>query len=205
MTIVPNLPEETWAFIPGFEGLYMASNNGKIKSCERLSLNGFRIRERILRPSFEKFGYSKVVLCKDNIIKTFKIHRLVALAFIPNPENKPMVNHIDCNTKNNCVSNLEWCTAMENYMHSVKLGRSVMRKVKIKPPDRRGRHMKGKFNNGASKKVYQYSKTNELIAEWPSISEIIRSGISGDTKGISKSCRSEAKIHNGYRWRFNRI
>ena len=97
--------EEIWKDIPGYEGLYQVSNTGKVKS-----LNYMKTRkEKILKPRKEGKGYLKITLSKEGEKKDFKIHRLVASVFIPNPNNLPQINHIDeCKTNNN-VENLEWC------------------------------------------------------------------------------------------------
>ena len=108
--------------IKGFEGLYEVDTNGNIYSLLQTSSR----RKRILKQYQNEQGYLKVNLYDYNgHCKKQYVHRIVASAFIPNPENKPNVNHIDVNVKNNNVSNLEWCTQSENIKHAVKLGRHV--------------------------------------------------------------------------------
>lgn len=108
--------------IKGFEGLYEIDVFGNVYSIVH---NAHR-RKRILKPYSNENGYMKVNLYDINgKCKKKYIHRLVAEAFIPNPANKPNVNHIDCNVKNNNVNNLEWCTQSENILHASKLGRHV--------------------------------------------------------------------------------
>jgi hypothetical protein len=111
--------EEVWRDIVGYERLYQVSNWGRVKSLPR---NGTIKEERILKPRVTKNGYLYVHFRNGNISKYVKIHRLVAEAFIPNPENKPQVNHINGNKLDNRVDNLEWNTASENTMHAFKLG-----------------------------------------------------------------------------------
>ena len=108
------MPHEIWRDVVGYEGLYNVSDFGRVKSFH----NGKII---IRKPAFSN-GYLKVSLCKDGSIRTHKIHTLVAKAFIPNPENKPSVNHIDGNKTNNCVENLEWSTQTENMQHASQIG-----------------------------------------------------------------------------------
>ena len=108
---------EIWKQVVGYEGLYEVSNLGKIKS--------FYISKNILKNCAERDGYFVIGLNKKKKRKQFKVHRLVAQAFIPNLENKPCVNHIDNNPQNNNIFNLEWCTYKENTQHSLKQGRMV--------------------------------------------------------------------------------
>ena len=105
---------EIWKSIFGYEGLYEVSNYGNVKS---LISNG-----KILKPSKDKAGYLILTLCKDKNHKTKLVHRLVAIAFLHNPENKPEVNHKgdDGNKQNNHVYNLEWSTSLENMRHAIK-------------------------------------------------------------------------------------
>ena len=97
--------KEIWKDVQGFDGLYQVSNIGRVKS---LATN------RILKQSIRSDGYLTVSLHKDGKQKSFLAHRLVASAYIGNPDNYPQINHKDENKTNNCVSNLEWCTPMYN-------------------------------------------------------------------------------------------
>ena len=100
---------EIWKDIKGFENLYQVSNFGRVKSLPR---KGQR-RELVLKPTPDTKGYERVKLTKDSKGYTKKVHRLVAETFIPNPKNKPTVDHIDGNKRNNNVSNLRWFTYKE--------------------------------------------------------------------------------------------
>lgn len=112
---------EIWKPIIHFEGLYSVSNLGRIMSLDRyVGLRKLHKKERILRPAVDECGYLRVALSKDNRLKSFRVHRLVATSFIPNPENKPDVNHIDANKLNNSVTNLEWNTEKENVVHAFR-------------------------------------------------------------------------------------
>lgn len=122
--------------IPGYEGLYEAGEDGTIWSCEGKTtfskLSDGSIQKRVwkrrkLKPESEKRQRStnydyRVVLCKDGIQKRLLVARLVAMAFVPNQDNKPCVNHIDGNTSNNRPENLEWCTYTENNEHAFRTG-----------------------------------------------------------------------------------
>lgn len=118
--------KELWKDIKGYEGCYQVSNLGRIKSLDRMTNNQYGeyfMKGRILKNSIIKDkGYCRVSLNNGNGKISKRVHRLVAEAFIPNPENKPEVNHKDGNKLNNCVSNLEWCTNKENIEHSIRTG-----------------------------------------------------------------------------------
>lgn len=114
------MDDEIWRDVRGYEGFYQVSNKGRVKSLDRYAKNHSTLQfrpERILKQNIEKVGRSKrcsVVLSKNSKTKVMKVHRLVAEAFIPNPENKPQIDHIDTNMSNNSVENLRWVTAKEN-------------------------------------------------------------------------------------------
>lgn len=112
------IQQEIWKDIVNFEGIYQISNFGNLKSFKR-NREGHVLSEK------DKRGhYLSVILCYQSKTRCTRIHRLVAEAFIPNPENKPQVNHIDGNKQNNRVDNLEWATAIENMAHARETGLS---------------------------------------------------------------------------------
>lgn len=106
--------KEVWKDIEDYEGLYQVSNLGRVKRVES---------DRVLKKFKYTGGYLKVTLSKNGVKSNHKIHRLVAQAFIPNPDNKPQVNHIDEDKTNNRVDNLEWSTATENANHGTRTER----------------------------------------------------------------------------------
>jgi hypothetical protein len=115
---------ETFKDIVGYEGLYQISDLGNVKSLPKGDGNGNR--ERILKPEINKknhTNYHRVTLSKNCSTKRFLVHRLVAEHFIPSISNKSFVNHIDNDGTNNCVTNLEWCTQVDNMKHSSDQGR----------------------------------------------------------------------------------
>jgi hypothetical protein len=120
---------EIWKDIIEYEGLYQISNYGRVKSLQRIiyKVDG-RIqtfKERILKPATDKNGYQQIGLHKNCKQKTIQIHREVAIAFIPNPENKPEVNHCDGIKNNNNDWNLEWNTSSENNQHAYNTGLKI--------------------------------------------------------------------------------
>lgn len=120
--------EEIWLPINGFEGSYEVSNQGRVKSLNRivpkscLTFETMNIKERILKPGIDTKGYLRIVLCSNGKMYTKKVHRLVAIHFIPNLDNLPEVNHIDMVKINNWAENLEWCTTQSNIAHAVSNG-----------------------------------------------------------------------------------
>lgn len=102
-----------WKEVKGYEGYYEISSNGIVRNIKT---------GRRLKPDLHKEGYDRVTLSKDGVSKHLFNHRLVAISFLPNEENHPVVNHIDGNRQNNAVENLEWCSHKHNAQHAIKLG-----------------------------------------------------------------------------------
>ena len=169
---------EVWKDVVGYEGLYKVSDKGNVYSIVRIDNINRKRGGRILKPSSHTGGYIQVQLCKNGIRKTKYIHRLVAEAFIPNPEKLPEVNHKDENPSNNESSNLEWCDAKHNNNHGTRnerIAQTLSKKVRavniktgevirFKSTQEAGR--KGYTQRGvseASKGVYKSATTGKLI------------------------------------------
>lgn len=182
--------KEIWKDIPNYEGLYEVSNFGRVKSKDRTLLHarcGTQTRKgKLLSAAKSTSGYLRVTLCKNNKTKTFSVHRLVAITFIPNPNNFPQVNHLDEDKTNNCVSNLEWCTQAYNNKYGTREIRSSM---------------SNRNKKSSSKPVVQYSKHGKFINEWPSIREAGRQ-VGGKSTNISACCKRRMKTAYGYVWRY---
>ena len=165
---------ETWKEIAGYEGLYEVSDLGRVKSLK------FG-KEKILKPQKINNGYLKVNLHKDGKAKTSKVHRLVAEAFIQNPNNLETVNHKDEVKKNNVASNLEWMSRADNNNY--------------------GTHNK-RVSEALSKQVQMFDKsTGELLATFPSTCEAERfTGIANTH--ISACCLGKRKSAGGYIWKY---
>lgn len=125
------MKEEIWKDIEETQGYYQISNYGRVKSVPRFHKTkdtGYYSKEKILKPSMDNLGYLQVQIRKPegyntrNGYKTKRIHQLVAKAFIPNPNNYPVINHIDGNKSNNNVDNLEWCSHKYNVQHAFENG-----------------------------------------------------------------------------------
>jgi hypothetical protein len=145
---------ELWKDIQGYEGLYQVSNLGRVKSLPKYVKTGKGgkgkryIPENLLTPCKKENNYFFVALAKDGIKNCHYLHRLVALAFIPNPENKPQVNHLKSDKSDNRASELEWSTRNENLLHSFREGTHKPMRGTISP--------KAKLND---EKVYSIKET----------------------------------------------
>lgn len=174
---------EEWRDIVGFEGFYEISSLGRVRS---------HITSKILSPSLCSSGYPKLTLCKYGRHTQHMVHRLVAKAFLPNPDNMRTVNHIDGNKQNNQANNLEWCSHSDNQRHAYRMGLN-------------------RWNPKKGRKSMPVIKmdlfTHEVLGEYPSIGDAFRS--IEDNKGkptrydnISKCCKGQLKSACGYYWRF---
>ena len=188
---IPIIKNEVWKRIDFIDDLnendYLISNIGRVYSMRK---------EKIIKPNINQ-GYFFVGLCEKNKKKYLRIHRLVALAFIPNddPENKTIVNHkwidkinftADTTKQDNRVENLEWCTPGENTIHA----RDVLKREN--------------FNNNKkclSKPIYQYNKKGKFIKKYPSLAEIERQ-LGYKRTAISDVCRGNGYMAYGYYWRY---
>lgn len=126
----------TWKPVKGYEDLYEVSDNGDIRSKDReiktkiKHVDSRLIKGKILKQATKRNGYKTVDLCKNGKVTTTLVHRIVAEAFVENPDGKYFVNHIDSNRTNNCVKNLEWVTSSENRKHGICSGNVVFRQTK---------------------------------------------------------------------------
>lgn len=128
------MKNEVWKDVVGYEGYYQVSDQGRVRSVDRIitCADGQirRCKSRILKFGKNWKGYLLITLSKDCQCKTYQVHRLVAEAFIPNPENKPEVNHKDEDKTNNCIDNLEWMTSKENNNYGTAIVRRSIKRGK---------------------------------------------------------------------------
>lgn len=166
-----------WKDIPGYDGMYQVSDEGEVRSLPRCVFNGkgyWTRKPKTLKPGKRGRGglcYRVVILSDGNTVRHEAVHRLVASAFLDNPENLPEVNHKDQNTENNRVDNLEWCTRQYNIDYS------------------------------KSKRVSQYTKNREKIAEYKSISAASKITGIGRT-AINNNLCGWSETAGGYIWKY---
>ena len=179
--------KEEWRDIAGYEGKYQISSFGRVKSLPRFiksgksrNRKGYRLKkESILQPNVSHNGYLCVCLSNNNKVSCFRINRLVAQEFMPNPDNLPTVDHINRNKIDNRVENLRWADM----------------KLQINNSDIKSRI------KAISKAVKQYTKDGIFIAEYKSVSEAERqTGIYHSS--ISEYCNGKRKSAGGYIWQY---
>lgn len=177
--------KEEWRPIKDFEGLYEVSNLGEVRSlgrCVKANKSGTRfVKDRILSKGNSRNGYLSVVLSKDGKHHCVSVHRLVALAFIQNPNNYREVNHKDENKHNNRVENLEWCDRVYNANFGTGVARCSIKRLKP---------------------VRMFNLQGDFIKEFASAREAnIITGVS--YKNISSVCRGHRRCAGNYLWRFS--
>lgn len=176
-----------WKDVLGFEGLYQISNKGEVKSILRFEPSsgraGMWYRERILKSHLDKDGYPQVILHRDGKSYTYKIHRLVALTFLENPENLPCINHKDENKCNNDYINLEWCDVKYNNNYND-------RQIKI--------------SQKRMKSIIQTDIFGNFIARHVSINAAANA-VNGHRGYIINCCKGKQKQYKKYKWQYEVI
>ena len=182
---------EEWKTIENYED-YQVSNFGRVKSLKDEE-------ERILKQSTNKYGYQQVKLSKNRKPKTLYVHRLVAMAFIDNPNNYEQVNHKDENKCNNHVDNLEWCNRKYNINYGTrneKVSKALSGKNSLKT-------MLGKFGkeHPNSKQVIQLTLNGEVVKIWDSMHDVERT-LGYYNNSICNCCKGKLKSAHGYKWKY---
>lgn len=184
-----NIQGEIWKDIEGYEG-YQVSNKGRVKSTIA------RKEGKLLKPSANKSGYFIVVLRINGKPKTHYMHRLVAEAFIPNPENKPCIDHINCVRSDNRLENLRWVTQKGNMNNPLTKEKcSKVQKGREQLSTRGGKHYK-------AKKVQQFTKDGLFIKEWSTPIEAARELGYESSVTIRDCCRGRSKTAYGFIWKY---
>lgn len=186
---------ELWKDIQGFEGLYQVSNMGNVRSC---SWKNMGFPKNLFLKKHNK-GYRHVELVNKGTKKAFLVHRLVAEAFIPNPNGYPFINHIDEDKTNNRVENLEWCTQRQN-----------MRAYFNNHPEftwengggvyGRHRHKKSKYGD-TNRNVRQLNMDGSFVKLWESAAEIAYEN-KWKQSSIAECCRGKRQKAYGYKWEY---
>ena len=182
--------KEIWKPVVDFEGIYEVSSYGKIR---RISYENPMYKHKVelpyyIKSRYDKDGYVRYALSKDGKMKQVFGHREVAKAFIPNPNNYPVINHIDCNIKNNYVENLEWCSVTYNNRYIKKMGRT--------------NYCYGERHPN-SKKVLQFDRDNNFIREYESTGDVER--ILGIKSAQIRACcnpNSRVKTVHGFIFKY---
>lgn len=198
--------EEIWKDIDGFEGLYQVSNFGNV-----MSLNyGNRGYAKKLTPKCNNSGRLWVELLKGGKRKCMLVHRLVALAFIPNPNNFPQINHKDENPKNNFAFNLEWCTQSYNNHYSIERHPeySIYLRRKKRAPTGAEWHRIHDGENRNNRKpsklsfpVLQYDKAGKLLKKWETLYSAYKEN-NWNASSIKECCEMKRKTAYGFIWRY---
>lgn len=187
--------DEIWKDIEGYEGLYQVSNLGRVKSLSHYEYsdrfkNGRFRKGRLLKPFKVGANYLAVGLGRGN--KAY-IHRLVAVAFIPNPQNKEEIDHINCDITDNTAANLKWVTRKENLNNPItKKRNSASRKGWYQPMGK---------DNSRSRAILQFSLKGEFIKEWANQYEIKRI-LGYASANIHRCCSDNKGTSYGFVWRF---
>lgn len=172
---------------------YEISTLGRVKSLNYRHTG----KEKILKYGKGSKGYLFVNLYKDGKRKLFRVHKLVSLAFIPNPLNLPQINHKDENKENNKVENLEWCTVIQNLNYGTRNER-VSKSNKGKPKSEEHKQNLRKAN---SKPILQFSLSGEFIREWDSATSASKE-LNIYQSNITNCCKSKLKTCGGFLWKY---
>jgi len=179
--------KEIWKDVIGYENLYQISNLGRIKNN----------RGKILKLKTDTNYYLSIRLSKLNRKKYYLIHRLVATHFLPNPQNKSEIDHIDTNRQNNCVSNLRWVTKKENRNNPITL----INYSKAKKGRVFSQETKDKMSKAKSKPIVQIHKSGLIIGVYDSAIQASKElGIY--QQSITACCKGKYKTCNGYQWKY---
>lgn len=165
---------EIWKDVKGYESFYQVSDKGHIRSVDRILSDGRKYKGKLLKLRIDKKGYLDVMLHKEGKAMRYKVHRLVAIAFIDNRYSYPQVNHKDENKQNNEVSNLEWCDNSYNQTYG------SMKQKRIEQGMRTGTAIYVIDNNGHKKKYHSIKEASSEL-------NVFRSGIYNCLKGKSKT------------------
>lgn len=200
------MDNEIWKDIAGYEGYFQISNFGRVKSLERIVLwqgKPRKEKEKMKEHYISREGYPCVTLCKERKSRSYFVHRLLAQAFIPNPDNKPFVDHIDTNKENFSLDNLRWVTAKENANNPKTLQHCRENTYTENSLRKRIETRKERGCKSAPRMVFQYSKEGDFVSEYESSSEAERqTGINACS--IALVCKGKRYSAGGYIWSYDK-
>ena len=189
--------QEIWKDIKGYEGLYQVSNLGRIKSLDKKTKNKngeFIKKGKILKQCENSKGYLRIQLTSNKgQRKRMFVHRLVAQHFVKKEEGKNIVNHLDCNPKNNCYNNLEWTTLKGNSQYMTKLGRNKRTQEWIV-------NLKKTLQKTLGKKVVRIDMKTKDVKIYDYLNQTKMDGFVPSS--VSKCCNGIRNKHKGYYWKF---
>ena len=195
------MKEEIWKEIEGFDN-YKISNLGRVKNIKF---------DRLVKPLLDNRGYIMVNLYKDGKMKRLSLHRLIAIAFIPNPDNKPCIDHINTDRSDNHIDNLRWVTQKENHNNPLSLmnhskaskGRTISEEQKKNQSEK----MKGRYkgNKWGSKKIIQLTLDGIFVREWDAIKDAAESfGVSSSAIWNCLNGKCQVKSIKGFKWEYKK-
>ena len=182
--------KEKWKTIKGYDSLYAVSTLGNIRSMEKTSINGNLLKPKMMKPARQSNGYISLVLHNNGFRKTHTVHRLVAVAFLKNPNNLKTVNHKNGKRDDNSVDNLEWMSQSDNCKHGFEKNGHVGSWT-----DKFGK------DHHRSKVVIQMDLDSNEVARFYGTMEVEReTGI--NNRGVADACRGKNKTAGGFKWKY---
>lgn len=188
---------EEWRPVVGYDGSYEVSSMGNIRSLDRLNGRGSWIKGRLMKPAMNQKGYMRVGLSFKGKQTYYSVHRLVAQAFVTNPDDKPQVNHINENKTDNRVSNLEWVTNRENAVHGTKIQRTT---ANIDYAKKVANTDYALIARKLAKAVTATHLRSGEVLGFPSMQEAQRNGFHAGA--VSRCCKGELAHYKGYVWEY---
>ena len=179
---------EQWKPIEGYESIYQVSNMGRVRRLAGVASNGRPLKAQIIKPIIQHSGYCHVGLWRGGVCDQRRVHRLVAEAFIPNPDNKPTVNHLNEDKQDNRACNLEWATVQENTVYGSCIERRTANR-KVGAANRRTSVI-GTDKDGNERVFDSIANASEYV------------GASRNDGHISQCCKGKQKTAYGYKWRY---
>lgn len=201
------MEQEIWKPVVGWEGFYEISSLGRVRTSGKY-VDGRVYKDKIKKARKNKFGYYYVNLFRNKKFKSIRIHQLVAQAFIPNPENKPCIDHIDTNRENNRVENLRWCTYAENannHLTKQHLSEALKKACSSEKVREQRRINAKKYEKQRLAPIVvgvsQFTKDGVFIKSFYSASDAARE-MGGNCTSIIRCCKGKKPTAYGFIWKY---